>query len=540
MYLRIILSVILVLEVITVFSQGLDFFSILPRVGAVNGESVFNGIDADSSYIYVMGSMVTKVDTVTGRRNAGYMSWVFDYSGRLISENMMYDSSLEKVVKWGDVFSLHRNKAGVYDFNFYDPTTSTNPKGYQRIGRVDMHSGKILKQGKIPVPYPDTNDLVNAIMNEITWVRDTLVSTLLVGGSRFEEPYIFEMDSNFNSIKLIKLHETRPDTNENPCWITKDNKGNYEVIYNVVYRKNFIPTHFVALVYKKYDSNGKLIKSKRLDTQGKNIFINGAFYYNVKRDDLGNFMIFASEFDPVTAEILVPIALYTSPEFDTLYKLQPMYQYPKLSKQNLHHWTFYLDMLGDDRGYVASSRILNFSPPYESYGALYKISEDGDSLWHRKYQPLSWDSTRAGWIKFTQVKETPYQSLVISAMVSDRSDNLVKSWLLHLDSEGCLVPGCDKIVSNIDIHSGNEKAFAIYPNPSVSSHLYLLSRIGDHSIVTLELFNLSGKVLHTSHFNPQHGTQYFIEIPTDLPNGEYILKIHGKEFQQAEKIIILR
>ncbi|MBK8643723.1 MAG: hypothetical protein IPN15_16410 [Saprospiraceae bacterium] len=31
--------------------------------------------------------------------------------------------------------------------------------------------------------------------------------------------------------------------------------------------------------------------------------------------------------------------------------------------------------------------------------------------------------------------------------------------------------------------------------------MYLLSRIGDHSIVTLELFNISGKVLHTSHFN---------------------------------------
>ncbi|MCC7445439.1 MAG: T9SS type A sorting domain-containing protein [Saprospiraceae bacterium] len=540
MYLRIILSVILFLKVITLFSQSLDFFSVLPRIGAVNGESVFNGIAADSSYIYVMGSMVTKVDTITRRRNAGYMSWVFDYSGRLISENMMYDSSLEKIVKWGDVFSLHRNKSGVYDFNFYDPTTTTNPKGFQRIGRVDMHSGKILKQGKIPVPYPDTNDLVNAIMNEITWVRDTLVSTLLVSGSRFEEPYIFEMDSNFNSIKLIKLHETRPDTNENPCWITKDNKGNYEVIYNVVYRKNFIPTGFVALVYKKYDSNGKLIKSKRLDTQGKNIFINGAFYYNVKRDDLGNFMIFACDVDPVTVEILVPIALYISPEFDTLYKLQPMYQYPKLSKQNLDHWTYYLDMLGDDRGYVASSTVSNNSSPYEAYGALYKISAKGDSLWHRIYQPLNWDSTRAGWIKFTQVKETPYQSLVVSAMVSDRSDYLVKSWLLHLDSEGCLIPGCEKVVSNTDIHSVKAKAFNIYPNPIVSNHLYLLSNISGPSKFNIEIKDLFGRTLHTSFFNPLQGVQYIMELPDNFSNGEYIFQIQGKEYSQVEKITLLR
>ena len=64
-----------------------------------------------------------------------------------------------------------------------------------------------------------------------------------------------------------------------------------------------------------------------------------------------------------------------------------------------------------------------------------------------------------------------------------------------------------------------------------------------YSIIFLKLLiyqNLSGKVLHTSHFNPQQGIQYFMEIPTDLPNGEYIFKIQGKEFQQAEKIIILR
>ncbi|MBK9960966.1 MAG: hypothetical protein IPP06_06425 [Saprospiraceae bacterium] len=120
---RTMLSALLLLKTIILSSQGFQYFSILPDVGAVKNQSVFNGIDADSNYIYVMGSMLIKEDSVSRKKLAGYMTWVFDYSGSLISGNMMKDSSLEKIVKWGDVFSLYKNRTGVYDFEFYDPTS---------------------------------------------------------------------------------------------------------------------------------------------------------------------------------------------------------------------------------------------------------------------------------------------------------------------------------------------------------------------------------------------------------------------------------
>ncbi|MBK6574397.1 MAG: T9SS type A sorting domain-containing protein [Saprospiraceae bacterium] len=533
------LSALLLLKTIILSSQGFQYFSILPDVGAVKNQSVFNGIDADSNYIYVMGSMLIKEDSVSRKKLAGYMTWVFDYSGSLISGNMMKDSSLEKIVKWGDVFSLYKNRTGVYDFEFYDPTSPTNPNGHDRTGRVDMHTGKILKQDKIPVPYPDRTDLVNSIMNEITWIDDTLVSTLLVTGRGVREQYIFEMDSCFRTTKVIKLLDIKPDTVENHCWIGKDKNGNYEIIANVIYLKDFNSTGFTDLVYKKYDSKGNLIKYKKVDTWGKNIGINGSFYYNIKRDNLGRFMIFAREIDPISIKTLIPYALYTSPEFDTLYKLQPMYLYPKAGAENPEHWTYYLEKLGGNRGYIAAASMLSSLLASPNYGALYKLSSNGDSLWHRKYQPVGWDNSRAWWMKFTQVKETPYQSFVVSAMVSDGSDGYVKAWLLHLDKDGCLVPGCDKVASNTDILSGEEKPFSFYPNPIVSNKLYILSKITAHSIFNLELSDLSGTVLHTSKFQPQQGAQYFMELPSEIPNGEYVLKIQGEEFSQVEKIVVI-
>ncbi|MBK6823616.1 MAG: T9SS type A sorting domain-containing protein [Saprospiraceae bacterium] len=65
-------------------------------------------------------------------------------------------------------------------------------------------------------------------------------------------------------------------------------------------------------------------------------------------------------------------------------------------------------------------------------------------------------------------------------------------------------------------------------------------KISDQSKFNIELIDISGKVLHTSHFNPQQGAQYIIELPSEFDNGDYILKIQGKNFQQTEKIIVIR
>ncbi len=197
-------------------------------------------------------------------------------------------------------------------------------------------------------------------------------------------------------------------------------------------------------------------------------------------------------------------------------------------------------MLNDSSGMVICGSVFTHQVAEPDYGILFKSSLHGDSLWTRQLQPLGWDSTRAIWMDLERIRTTPYNTLVTCGRVADGRDAVIKGWLLHLDSEGCLVPGCDKVVGNADIHSGKEKAFSINPNPIVSGDLYILSRISDQSKFTLELIDLSGKVLHSTHFNPQQGTQYFMQLPAELLSGEYLLKIQGNEMIQVEKILVLR
>ena len=91
-----------------------------------------------------------------------------------------------------------------------------------------------------------------------------------------------------------------------------------------------------------------------------------------------------------------------------------------------------------------------------------------------------------------------------------------------------------------DIRSGKEKAFEIYPNPASSDHIYLQSRISSSQDYHLGIYNLQGKELKITRFRPQEGVQFILDLPLEIPNGEYILQISGTEFNQSEKLIIER
>lgn len=74
----------------------------------------------------------------------------------------------------------------------------------------------------------------------------------------------------------------------------------------------------------------------------------------------------------------------------------------------------------DNSGYVMASEWHTPLVNEVDYGLLFKVSEEGDSLWTRKYHPLSWDSLRTGYIQFYQMNYTPYNSIVVVGIVADR------------------------------------------------------------------------------------------------------------------------
>lgn len=175
----------------------------------------------------------------------------------------------------------------------------------------------------------------------------------------------------------------------------------------------------------------------------------------------------------------------------------------------------------------------------ENYAVLYKVSENGDSLWTRKYIPLGWSKERTAGTTMSQVKVSDYNTIIMGGIAGDRDQNYaVRAWLLHLDSDGCLVPGCNTTINTKDIIDKKDKAFVVYPNPSSSGKIYLLSRISFNEKYNLSLLNLQGKEIYKTEFLPMEGGQYFLDIPEKIKPGEYILQIKNKSNVQIEKLLI--
>lgn len=532
--------IVLIIPKERIFLQELKYFSLLPDVGAVRNQSAFYAVASDSNYIYTFGDRVIREDSNRRNKVIEYIVCVFDYSGKLLSIKSIIDTSIQRLVIYGDVFKIKRQKEAVFDLIYYEFPSTINPLGSMRYGRLNVFNGNIDSFAIIPWAYPGNKDVFQESRNEITWVNDTLLTSLKVHGGGINELYIFEIDRSFNLVKWLKIENTKKDTSESIRWVTKDSLGNYEVITQELFLNNIISsTKYYSISYNKYDPNGLKVKKQIINTFGKNIGINGGGTFNVKRNDYNQFVIFGEEQDTLTYKSIVPVVVYTSPEGDTLYKLTPMYAKPASGTNQVDHFSYYLEKLGNNRGYIASAVIETnlFAEP--DYGALFKVSSTGDSVWLRKFQPIGWDSTRARWMKFTMVKETPYQSLVVSAQVADGDENVLKSWILHLDKDGCLIPGC-YTSTNTNLSNKNEATpFEVYPNPISGHLLYLLSRV-TAKLCRISICDLSGNILETKSLSIEKDVQYLLDTPEKLPNGQYLIKLEIKGQVFTKPIQILR
>ena len=145
-----------------------------------------------------------------------------------------------------------------------------------------------------------------------------------------------------------------------------------------------------------------------------------------------------------------------SPEMDTLRwmrHMQPIAEkngVPKISAE-------YMSRLPDGSGYVTCGNFNHSMNNERDFGYLFKVSPDGDSLWTRYYEPLNWEPFRARWMTLYQVIPTPYGGIVVCGRVADKQENAVKGWVMHLDVDGCLVPGCGLVNKTRDKNNEADK-----------------------------------------------------------------------------------
>ena len=172
-------------------------------------------------------------------------------------------------------------------------------------------------------------------------------------------------------------------------------------------------------------------------------------------------------------------------------------------------------------------------------GIIAKVSNEGDSLWLRKYFGVT-DISEANTLYDVEITPDSGYSFVGEAFNPWPGELQGQhGWLLITDKYGCLVPGCQLISGTSDPISENsslESPIKIYPNPA-SDMINVLIRTNLSSKATLHLLDEKGHELDSWH-TFEKGATYI--IPTDdLIPGIYIMTLtDGGNLIESEKIII--
>ncbi|MDQ3140735.1 MAG: T9SS type A sorting domain-containing protein [Bacteroidota bacterium] len=187
-----------------------------------------------------------------------------------------------------------------------------------------------------------------------------------------------------------------------------------------------------------------------------------------------------------------------------------------------------------------SGNIFAHSIDKNSYGIINIYSATGESVWQRKFVPLSYEIGYGTYFHLYHITTGNDGYYIATGVIVDLKIKKYRSWILQIDEDGCLVPGCNDPVDVTDISIINEKPFIVFPNPNLlhSNELNILSRINSLNNSKIIIYDFSGHELIQKIFKPEKGVQYILQLNDKLPVGSYILKIVGNNFDFSEIIII--
>jgi hypothetical protein len=193
--------------------------------------------------------------------------------------------------------------------------------------------------------------------------------------------------------------------------------------------------------------------------------------------------------------------------------------------------------LNDGSGYIVAGMTYNAQPPPKYFtirGWFAKISNEGDSLWTRRYAFLT-DGENQHTVY--DMKETPDGGLIICGQaLSWKVDATYpqQAWLLKLDPYGCLVPGCHLIDATEETKP--EIKLAVYPNPASDYLNFYLRTPSPVREASFRIVNAAGAVVREFK-NEMPGATYMVPV-WDWAAGVYFLQyLESGKVMSAEKFI---
>ncbi len=165
----------------------------------------------------------------------------------------------------------------------------------------------------------------------------------------------------------------------------------------------------------------------------------------------------------------------------------------------------------------------------QSQGLIYRCTENGDSIWMRKYYYDDWQDLSQIYTGIVQ-KDS---SIVLAGAFADQVNTQtggIYLWLLGLDKYGCLQPGCHNIGVD-ELLIPKTPNFEIYPKPSSGELKITWNQKQDARNFPLdfEIIGLNGKIILKRKINEHSGKEFSTKLPGHISNGTYIIVLSSNE-----------
>jgi hypothetical protein len=511
-------------------SQPVSFFEIVPDLGALRGQSQGLNIMGDSLHVYVLGDMID-TQTLPGDTSIRPFYARFDYQGHITAMRTLYDPNAPGEFYMLDGAKPILKKAGtVY---FYGSQLDEKSNFHACMIELNEANGDI--QRYACYPHPPSADSTHGAQNYNLDQNGIIVA--------YHDLYkergiaIREIDTSLHLAREI-LVESHPRGNH-PHYIERDTEFSYTLVgSSTVFPAPGQPES--KFFYMRVDTSGQILEFKLVPGISDRIInFSDALSFTVLRTNHQDWILSGVVAIYHTPDGLlrdeVPFSISVSPRFDTLHWQTYLFDPPGPNPQ--FYFLTSACKATDESGFVVSGH--NVLKGRSSF--LKKLTFDGDTLWTRHYIPSGWTEDRLSWSIVEVVQPTPYNTFVMAGKFFDRDSFVRRAWILHVDSVGCLVPGCDRTVDIDDPAAASPASlFKIAPNPA-SGHFYILQtrEAPTHEAFRISLYDMQGRLHNSGMISPIAGGQYIFPLD-ELPPGLYAVKIENPKsrYIQTEKLII--
>jgi len=463
---------------------------------------------SDSNYIYILGE---------SSRNEGGVYWMkYDYAGHFIDLKSRYTLGDENMGRTQILVRKKDNRFYIFSEDVFDHGSAL------RCGEIDMLTGRVIENRiligmtLVSIDFDGSNN-ISALGNN-DWYDFSL-------NKWFHSSFIYTFDTNLVFQNSIKIWEGENAIMNSPS--VQSIQFKRDSMYEIVgMNKSFFFNRDTADygIYRwMYLPNGKL-RERKLIPEGYHSRYNG--YKSLIKNKYGHRIMGLNKFGydetSKTWENNFIIA-YFSGNFDTLFWSTPLFS-TRDDKNGFAKILVVCESYNGD-GYVALSEWRD-TLTGRKQGQIFKVSENGQYEWSRQLTPNGYVTNKGQSLSFKNISSTPYGYLIIGDYYVKNEGT--KSFMMHTDQYGCLVPGCQKTVGSVDIRKDDEWAFEMYPNP-VQSQLYILSKINSREKHIINLYNVKGDELLQSEFYPQQNSQIMLLLPANIERGMHVLVIRNEK-----------